>query len=102
MLSTISYVGDSDCSWARFARTRYLKTQIDLVSWRRPSRGWLKLNSDASVVHGRASGGEVLRDHVGKAFFTYYKVFRELDVLSAEAMSLLEGLSYVLIRGITV
>ncbi|XP_071921849.1 uncharacterized protein [Coffea arabica] len=85
-------LGDWDCLWTGFARARYRKTQIDLMSWRRPSRGWLKLNSDASMVHGRASRGGVLQDHGGKVFFAYYKEFGKQDVLSAEAMSLLEGL----------
>nr|XP_027066108.1 uncharacterized protein LOC113691976 [Coffea arabica] len=54
--------------------------------------GWLKLNFDASVLNGRAAGGGVLRDHWGRVVWAYYKEFGDLDVLTAEAQSLLVGL----------
>ncbi|XP_027171689.1 uncharacterized protein LOC113771290 [Coffea eugenioides] len=47
---------------------------------------------DRDCPWARASGGGVLRDHCGKVCFAYYKEFGELDVLEAEAQSLLHGL----------
>ncbi|XP_071914127.1 uncharacterized protein [Coffea arabica] len=58
---------------------------------KKPPPGWFKLNTDASVIHGRASGGGVVRDHCGRVIFAYYREFGELDVLEAEVQSLREG-----------
>ena len=65
---------------------------VMLVSWEKPPMGRLKLNSDASVINGKAAGGGVLRDHWGRVVWAYYKEFGDLDVLAAEARSLLFGL----------
>nr|XP_027067839.1 uncharacterized protein LOC113693511 [Coffea arabica] len=64
------------------------------------NRHWLlKLNSDASVNCGRASGGGLLRDSQGKLIFAFYKEFGEQDVLEAESMALLFGLQLCDQRG---
>ncbi|XP_027182050.1 uncharacterized protein LOC113780450 [Coffea eugenioides] len=90
--SRTSFAGDRDCPWARFGGPFRRDKDVAPVAWKKPPPGWLKLNTDASVLHGRASGGGVLRDHCGKVCFAYYKEFGELDVLEAEAQSLLHGL----------
>ena len=59
---------------------------------KKPPPGWFKLNTDASVIHGRASGGGVVRDHCGRVIFAYYREFGELDVLEAEAQSFRDDL----------
>ncbi|XP_071900858.1 uncharacterized protein [Coffea arabica] len=48
--------------------------------------GWLKLNS---------------RDHWGRVVWAYYKEFEDLDVLTAEAQSLLVGLKLCADRGVS-
>lgn len=57
-----------------------------------PASKFLNLNTDASVVNGRASGGGLVRDVDGKVIFAFYKEFGDVDVLTAEAMSLLHRL----------
>lgn len=63
-----------------------------MVVWSRPLRGSFKLNMDASVANGMASGGGILRGDVGDLVFGYYKEFGDLDVLKAEEMALLTGM----------
>ena len=70
-----------------------------MIAWEKPPLGLLKFNSDASVNHGRATGGGLVRDCQGKLIFTFYKEFREQDVLEAESMALLFGLQLCLQRG---
>nr|XP_027088493.1 uncharacterized protein LOC113709836 [Coffea arabica] len=86
------FAGDRDCPWARFGGPFRRDKDVAPVAWKKSPPGWLKLNTDASVLHGRASGGGVLRDHCGKVCFAYYKEFGELDMLEAETQSLLHGL----------
>lgn len=52
----------------------------------------MKLNTDASVTEGLATGGGLVRTSDGDLVFAFYKEFGECDVLTAEALALLEGL----------
>ncbi|CDP18110.1 unnamed protein product [Coffea canephora] len=90
--SRASFAGDRDCPWAGLDGPYKRDKGVVPVSWEKPSLGWVKLNTDASVLHGKAAGGGVLRDHCGRVIFAFYKEFGEMDVLEAEAQSLLEGL----------
>mgnify|MGYP004703850185 CR=1 FL=1 len=67
--STTSFAGDRDYPWARFGGPCRRDKSVVPVTWEKPPPGWLKLNTDASVLHGRAAGGGVLRDHWGKVGF---------------------------------
>lgn len=58
------------------------------------------MNIDTSVVNGVASGGGLLRDHEGKLIFAFYKDFGQQEVLYAEALSLLHGLSLCQQKGL--
>ena len=60
--------------------------------WRRPANPFVKLNTDASVLQGRAYGGGLLRDHKGRLIFVYYKEFGEANVVLVERFLLLYGL----------
>ena len=51
-----------------------------------------KLNTDASVVNGRVSGGGLVCDHRGNLVFAFYKELGEAEVLEAEIHALLFGL----------
>ncbi|XP_027174266.1 uncharacterized protein LOC113773861 [Coffea eugenioides] len=62
------------------------------VSWLKPLLGFVKLNSDASVVEEVASGRGLLRDHDGNLIFAFYKEFGAAEVLLAEDLALLHGL----------
>ena len=62
------------------------------VCWNKLPLGLFNLNADASVILGKASGGDVLRDHDGKLVFAFFKEFGEQDVLMAKSSSLLYGL----------
>ena len=96
-----SFAGDRDCPWASLCNPSRRDIGAMLVSWEKPLTGWLKLNSDASVINGKAAGGGVLRDHWGRVVWAYYKEFGDLDVLAAEAQSLLFGLQLCVERGVS-
>nr|XP_027075907.1 uncharacterized protein LOC113699758 [Coffea arabica] len=71
-----------------------------VVTWETPPPLRYKLNTDASVVNGKASGGGVLRDSHGRVIFAFYKEFGEKSVLQAEALAVLEGLLMCVAKGI--
>nr|XP_027103148.1 uncharacterized protein LOC113724443 [Coffea arabica] len=96
-----SFAGDRDCPWASLCNPSRRDIGAMLVSWEKPPTGWLKLNSDASVINGKAAGGGVLRDHWGRVVWAYYKEFGDLDVLATEAQSLLFGLQLCVERGVS-
>ncbi|XP_071928034.1 uncharacterized protein [Coffea arabica] len=96
-----SFAGDWDCPWASLCNPTRRDMGTMLVSWEKPPTGWLKLNSDASVINGKAAGGGVLRDHWGRVVWAYYKEFGDLDVLAAEAQSLLFSLQLCVERGVS-
>ena len=54
----------------------------------------MKLNTDASIVSGHASGGGVVRSAEGDLVFAFYKEFGDQDILSTEALALLTGLRF--------
>nr|XP_027088615.1 uncharacterized protein LOC113709967 [Coffea arabica] len=93
------FYGDLDDPWARLARPANRQRRPIVVSWSRPPPRQSKLNTDASVVNGRAAGGGVLRDSDGRLIFAFYKEFGEKGVLEAEAMALQEGLRECVTRG---
>nr|XP_027127723.1 uncharacterized protein LOC113743824 [Coffea arabica] len=90
--SSAPFSGDRDCPWAAFGNSYGRPKAMVPVSWEKPLPGHLKLNTDASVLTGKAAGGWVLRDHDGKVISTYYKELGDLGVLEVEAQALLEGL----------
>ena len=92
MLSGAAFRGDQEDPWSRWMVSGNLKCRAMTVSWRRPPSQCLMLNTDASVSNGRAHGGGLLRDSIGRLIFAFYKEFGELDVLSAESFSQLYGL----------
>ena len=92
-LERAQFYGDLDSDWVSRAITSTQTWQAVVVTWVRPRAPWYKLNTVASVVNGRARGGEVLRDSKGRLVFAFYKEFGEKRVLQAEALAVLEGLS---------
>nr|XP_027071695.1 uncharacterized protein LOC113696487 [Coffea arabica] len=94
------FTGDRDCVWARFASDGARKRRPVVVAWDRPPPLRYKLNTDASVVNGRASGGGVLRDSFGRVILAFYKEFGEKGVLQAEALAVLEGLLLCAAKGL--
>ncbi|XP_071918851.1 uncharacterized protein [Coffea arabica] len=62
--------------------------------------GSLKINTDVSVRDGRALGGDLVLDHEAKLIFAFYKEFREVEVLLAEALSLRYGLQLCVVRAL--
>nr|XP_027083667.1 uncharacterized protein LOC113705965 [Coffea arabica] len=83
---------------ARFDSSRFEATTVIvmveqvMVSWKRPPPHTFKLNTNASVVHGRATGGGVLRNSSGRLMFAFYKEFGDKEVLVAENLAVLHGL----------
>ncbi|XP_027150340.1 uncharacterized protein LOC113750578 [Coffea eugenioides] len=94
------FTGDGDCELLQRIKSPPRRRVPCAVAWDKPPFGVLKLNSDASVIHGQAKGGGLLRDCHGKLVFAYYKELGEQDVLGAECMALLCGLQLCLQRGL--
>nr|XP_027122189.1 uncharacterized protein LOC113739144 [Coffea arabica] len=94
------FTGDADCELLRSIKVSPRRGIPCAVAWEKPPLGLLKLNSDASVNCGRASGGGLLRDSHGKLIFAFYKEFGDQAVLEAESMALLCGLQLCHQRGL--
>nr|XP_027077000.1 uncharacterized protein LOC113700749 [Coffea arabica] len=88
------FKGDTDCDWVKLGKVKGKLVQLRAFPWAKPTGQAVKLNTDASVVRGRSSGGRVVRSAEGNLVFAFYKEFGEKDVLSSEALALLEGLRY--------
>ena len=99
-LKKVQFLGDLDNAWASLAILGTRKQQVVVVTWTKPPAQRYKLNTDASVVNGRASGGGILRYSDGRLVFTFYKEFGEKGVLQAEALVALEGLQVCAGKGI--
>ncbi|XP_027099048.2 uncharacterized protein [Coffea arabica] len=78
----------------QFGKVKGKLVQLRAFPWAKPTGQAVKLNTDASVVRGRSSGGGVVRSAEGNLVFAFYKEFGEKDALSSEALALLEGLRY--------
>nr|XP_027068031.1 uncharacterized protein LOC113693644 [Coffea arabica] len=94
------FTGDADYELLRSIKVSPRRGIPCAVAWEKPPLGLLKLNSDASVNCGRASGGGLLCDSQGKLIFAFYKEFGDQAVLEAESMALLCGLQLCLQRGL--
>nr|XP_027093693.1 uncharacterized protein LOC113714094 [Coffea arabica] len=99
-LRRVHFTGDGDCELLRSIKVSPRRRIPCAVAWEKPPLGLLKLNSDASVNCGRASGGGLLRDSQGKLIFAFYKEFGDQAVLEAESMALLCGLQLCHQRGL--
>nr|XP_027090349.1 uncharacterized protein LOC113711381 [Coffea arabica] len=99
-LRKAQFYGDMEDNWARLASPVIRHRRPIVVSWHRPPAHRSKLNTDASVINGRATGGGVLRDSEGRLIFAFYKEFGEKGVLGAEALALQEGLRECVTRGV--
>nr|XP_027120504.1 uncharacterized protein LOC113737473 [Coffea arabica] len=99
-LEKAQFYRDLDSDWASLASSVARKRQAVVVTWTKPPAQRYKLNTDASVVNERASGGGLLRDSDGRLIFAFYKEFGEKGVLQAEALALLEGLRACAAKGV--
>nr|XP_027086420.1 uncharacterized protein LOC113708150 [Coffea arabica] len=94
MLSRCHFRGDYEDKWARLGTLETRRSEVVVVSWKRPPRFSVKLNTDASVVLDQAYGGGLLWDSDGCVIFAFHKELGKLDVLEAEGLALLHGLRY--------
>ncbi|XP_071906058.1 uncharacterized protein [Coffea arabica] len=99
-LEKVQFYGDIESDWARLAPSVGRKRRAVVVAWTKPQAQRYKLNIDASVVNGRASGEGVLRDSDGRLILAFYKEFGEKGVLEAEALAVLEGLRVCAAKGV--
>ncbi|XP_027155903.1 uncharacterized protein LOC113756420, partial [Coffea eugenioides] len=102
MLKRSQLEGDTDTYFARYFQLKPHKSFCpQAISWRKPPRGAVKLNTDASVSNGLAKGGGVVRDFEGKMFGAFYKEFGECEVVHAEGLALLTGLQWCVGTGLS-
>lgn len=73
------------------------------IIWKRPAKGCLKLNTDASFfMDGTGAAGVVLRNDRGEAIAGYAcPLDHVLNASTAEALALLEGLKFLENLGVT-
>ncbi|XP_039013553.1 uncharacterized protein LOC120143251 [Hibiscus syriacus] len=88
-------------AWARsIMRTSQRKqktnTAKQLVSWKPPPPGWLKLNTDGAVLPSsmEASSGGVIRNANGEWIKGYTRSIGCTTVLQSELWAILEGLHF--------
>nr|XP_027090418.1 uncharacterized protein LOC113711451 [Coffea arabica] len=104
MLKRSQLEGDTDTYFARYFQLKPHKSFFpQAISWRKPPRGAVKLNTDASVSNGLAKGGGVVRDFEGKMLGAFYKEFGNVRWYMRKGLSdiLVEVDSLVLARLVT-
>ncbi|XP_071928159.1 uncharacterized protein [Coffea arabica] len=69
-----------------------------VIWWKAPSEGRYKLNIDASVKNGRASGGGAIRDHQGRVVVAFVNELGSMGVLEDKAAALQSGLQICISR----
>src|SRR5689334_1263909 len=71
------------------------KTQpvIRNIAWEMPKAGWIKINSDGSMVDDKAASGGVLRDDKGAWLHGYVRNLGSCSVVMAELWGIIDGLS---------
>lgn len=74
--------------------------RFQVVRWLKSTLPCVKLNTDACVAVGGAASGVLVRDSEGDLVFAFYKEFGEVDMLTAEALSLQVGLTHCQARGV--
>lgn len=63
LLPYSSFTSDRDCGWAKLVSRPSISIQPCLVSWVKPLKGLVKLNTDTSVSSAGAASGGLLRTH---------------------------------------
>ncbi|XP_071906033.1 uncharacterized protein [Coffea arabica] len=102
MLSRGQLEGDMDTYFARYFRIKPVKALCPkVISWMKPPRGSVKMNTDASVVNGLAKGGGVIRDFERKMLGAFYKEFGDCEVVQAEGLAVLAGLQWCVGAGLS-
>ncbi|KAL0009174.1 hypothetical protein SO802_010676 [Lithocarpus litseifolius] len=73
------------------------------ICWLRPDQGWFKLNSDGAFQGnlGRAGGGGLIRDHLGKWIKGFMRNIGQATSFAAEFWALRDGLMLAAQLGIT-
>ncbi|CAN1233454.1 Putative ribonuclease H protein At1g65750 [Linum perenne] len=65
------------------------------VAWQAGPTGWVTLNSDRSVIRGKAATGGIIRDNYGNCLIAYTMHLGACSITRAEIRGALEGLNRV-------
>ncbi|CAN1169620.1 Putative ribonuclease H protein At1g65750 [Linum perenne] len=69
------------------------RTRVEAnIAWQAGGPGWVTLNSDGSVVQGRAAAGGILRDNEGRGLLAYSTNLGICSITRAELRGALEGI----------
>ena len=65
------------------------------VKWNPPDQPWIKLNTDGAFAEstGRAGGGGIVRDHLGRMIAAFSTPFEANSALEAELLAIHHGVS---------
>ncbi|KAL8503397.1 hypothetical protein ACS0TY_022219 [Phlomoides rotata] len=74
-------------------------TKVITVRWIPPMVGWVKLNSDGSMVDGRIAGGGVFRDSMGFVIGAFAQKWGSGLPFEAELRAAMSGLTIAITRG---
>lgn len=64
-----------------------------LVYWRKPTEGFIALNTHGALQSGIAAGGGVLRNHFGDHISNFYNNYGKVSIHFAQSKAILDGLT---------
>lgn len=73
------------------AKNPHLRVRIN-TKWTKPDSGWLKLNTNASIINGHAGVGGLIRDSNGNWVEGFSKSIGTSSVLMAELWAMRDGI----------
>ncbi|VVA35847.1 PREDICTED: ribonuclease [Prunus dulcis] len=85
--------------WRLNSTARFDLADSMMIKWHPPPTGWIKVNSDGSLLNSHASTGFVIRDSEGHVLIAGSNNIGENSINVAECVALRDGLAAALDRG---
>lgn len=78
----------SEAHW-KIQQIKYITAgKLTNQKWNKPPPGWLKVNTDASFIEGKASSAQIIRNSSGSIILAHTKTHVCMDSLVAEAVAI--------------
>jgi len=68
--------------------------ELIVVNWKAPTAGWIKVNTDGSLIGSLTSCGGIFRDHKGTYLGRFTSNLGELSIFAAELTCIILALEY--------